>query len=128
MYQRKRKREWTDLEVSRLKRFVKESKIDILNQFYRNLVDGYCSQRRKKGFFENMSQFVKRPSTDCKSKFQKMEEKLYLRTLEIPKNHFLAFKNKNKTKQIQKSKNIFFKLQITQFFNFFRKKILHSLC
>ena len=59
--------------------------------FYHNIFAGAMLYRKKRGFFQNMSKLVDRPSKNCKSKFQKIERKIYVSLIGIPRDHYELF-------------------------------------
>ena len=59
--------------------------------FYHNIFAGAMLYRKKRGFFQNMSKLVDRPSKNCKSKFQKIERKIYVTLIGFPSDHYKLF-------------------------------------
>ena len=85
------RRRWTDKEIENLKNYSIQKKDELLSNLYRNIIAGIIRFRKTPRFFKEMSLLVGRSSEQCKSKFQKLEEEIYLSALEIPEHHYRVF-------------------------------------
>lgn len=86
-----KRQRWSDDEVSLLKEFIIEQKSDLIKNFYMNILSGDFGYRKMSKFFPEMSKKIGRNPDQCKSKFQKFEEKIYIDYLNINPNHFKVF-------------------------------------
>lgn len=109
------KRNWTDIEIAGLEKFIISNKFKLENLFYQNIIAGKLSQRKSPGFFNDMSLAVNRSPDQCKSKFQKFERKIYRDFLKLPEDHYRVFIHIRKKKSHQnKKKNENLPLRLTR--------------
>lgn len=84
-------RHWTPIEVFIVEQYALDHQDQLKQNLYRNIFAGTMLYRKKKGFFKQMSKLVDRPSKNCKSKFQKIERKIYVYLIGVPKDHYELF-------------------------------------
>lgn len=87
----KRKTRWTPKEKERLRDFLIEHRIELISTFYKNVLCASLNHRKRDFFFKEMSKVVRRSSSQCKSKFQKQESKIYTEYLSISETHYIYF-------------------------------------
>jgi hypothetical protein len=93
---------WTNEEVSKLRSYVSENSQELVSNLLVNIVTGYLRFRKNRRFFINMGKFLDRSSKICKSKFQKLERKIYIEFLNLPTDYYELFCHIRK----QKPKNV----------------------
>ena len=62
-----------------------------MSSFYRNILFARLNHRKRDHFFKEMSKRIKRSSSQCKSKFQKQEIKIFINHFKIPESHYEYF-------------------------------------
>ena len=102
---------WTQKNIENLIKFIKLKEAILIRNFYKNITEGSHRTRKPTGFFLEMSKYTKKSPQQCKSKFQKLEKKIYTNYLQIPTMHYylytsLRFSKTNlNTKAIETSEN-----------------------
>ena len=91
MEKQSNRRRWTTNELQKMKEFIISNRTIILSNFYKNIKAGFIKFRKLSGYFIQMSRIVDRSQQRCKSKFQKMEQKIYIDYLKVPKEHYELF-------------------------------------
>ena len=94
-----RGKKWTKKEVGLLENYAISQAEHLVFKFYENIISGSMEYRKNKGFFRELSKIIGKSSAQCKSKFQKIEEQIYLDLLHIPEDHYdlyLYIRNENK--------------------------------
>jgi hypothetical protein len=86
----KRKR-WSETELKIIKEYVISHKEDLITNFYQNIIISVKKYPKYPKFYTNLSKKLKRSSSQCKSKFQKMEKEIYLEYLGVSENEFELF-------------------------------------
>lgn len=84
----KGKSRWTENNFQKFRAYIKKEGEYLKEYFYNCLKDPNDVQRKKIGFFKEMSAFVGKSSQKCKSRFQKCEEEIYCEFLKLPLEHF----------------------------------------
>lgn len=82
---------WTEKEVANLKKYIKENSQQLKSQLLMNILMVSMHFSKQKGFYKTLSSIVGRTLPKCKSKFQKMEKDLYLKTLKISELDYEVF-------------------------------------
>ena len=82
---------WCAAEVALLKEFVLSQRRSLLEYFYKNIFVGELKVRKPRKFFVEMAKTVGRTAEQCKSKFQKFEQRVFEDFLSVPKEHFEVF-------------------------------------
>ena len=85
------KKTWTNEEKEMMVNYIKKHKHHLKEVLYVNIIHNQMKYRKRTMFFQEMSKYVKRDAPKCKSKFQKIEQKLYVDVLKIPAHHFKYF-------------------------------------
>lgn len=102
------RKSWNKEEIDNLKKFIKIQEKYLISNFYKNIRNGSLEIKKKSSFFREMSKYVLRSPTKCKSKFQKIEETIYIEYLKIPEDHYIYFlylrQKKPKKKEIENEK------------------------
>ena len=86
----KRKR-WSSNELNTMKDYVLLNKESLLDNFYKNIINKNKKYPKYSKFYTNLSKRIKRSSSQCKSKFQKMEREIYLDFLGVLESEFDLF-------------------------------------
>ena len=84
-------KKWSKEELNKIKNYSLLNQEDLVYNLYTNIVIGYMRFRKPRRFFVNLGQILKRSSSICKSKFQKLEKEIYTGTLRIPNHHYEVF-------------------------------------
>lgn len=82
---------WKSEDVRKIKAFVQSQAKVLVPVFYHNILLGEIKIRKPKGFFKQMGEFLGRSGRQCKSKFQKLEERIYVEFLKVPEEDFSVF-------------------------------------
>ena len=91
MVKHRKRQKWTPADVDRLRRYSKSRSAHLTTSMYQNILAGDMKYPRQKGFFQDMAKILRRSVPKCKSKFQKLEEQVYLETLGVPATHYDCF-------------------------------------
>lgn len=86
-------KKWDTKDIDAMKNFVKTNENMLLSTLYKNIYNGKIIFRKKSKFFTQMGKILKRPSSNCKSKFQKYEKEIYIDFLGVPEIHYLLLKH-----------------------------------
>ena len=101
------RKRWSPRELDLLESYIKEKTDCLKNNIYQNILIGKLQYRKNPRFFIKMSQTIGRSPEQCKSKFQKYEEKIYLIHLGVPKKHYEVFLHlRERKKQMAKNQNM----------------------
>lgn len=76
---------WSCQEENNMEKFILQNSSTLIDWFYINILLGNTKWRKTSKFFKNMSDLVKRSPSQCKSKFQKTEDYIYINLLGLPK-------------------------------------------
>lgn len=87
----KKKVGWTPREKERFRDYLLEHKQELVSILYQNIFSASLNYRKKDFFFKKMSKAVKRISAQCKSKFQKQENMIFIKLLGVPEIHYSYF-------------------------------------
>jgi hypothetical protein len=87
----KKKTRWTPKEKERLRDFLFQHRIELISTLYKNVLCASLNHRKRDFFFKEMSKKVRRSSSQCKSKFQKQESKIFTEYLLVPETHYMYF-------------------------------------
>lgn len=79
---------WNKTNTQNLIKFIQANELILVENFYNNIKKGVHVFRKPFGFFIQMSKFVNKSPQQCKSKFQKLEKKIYIKFLDIPQIHY----------------------------------------
>lgn len=82
---------WSERELDEFKMYIIENSDILRAHFLINTVAGYMRFRKPKCYFIGMGTRIGRSSKLCKSKFQKLEHKIYVEFLKFPVAHFELF-------------------------------------
>ena len=91
MVRKSKRQRWKPQELAEFRKFILGKRDDLKLAFYLNLIEGHITHKKSPKFFIEMSQGIRRSANQCKSKFQKMEKKIYLEILGIPPEHYLLY-------------------------------------
>lgn len=82
---------WSAQELAQFNRYVTENSHVLTAHFLTNVVAGHMRFRKPKCYFIDMGKRLGRSSKLCKSKFQKLEHKVYTELLGFPEAHYKLF-------------------------------------
>ena len=82
---------WTPKQVGTITEYSKSRSEHLTALMYTNILAGKMQFAKQSGFFKALSRKTKKSITKCKSKFQKMEQQLYLGALGVPEAHYRCF-------------------------------------
>ena len=120
---------WNTQQKSKLNEFLISEKIELLVNFYKNIIVGQLNFRRHTKFFQKMSNYVGRSSNQCKSKMQKYEKEAFLRVLKVPNQHYKFYLLLRKLKTLKRnSQNVIEIFKKKHNFKQKRAKIIEELC
>lgn len=103
----RKKTRWTDKENTRLNEFLVDHKEELISTLYKNIYSAVLLHRKRDFFFKEMSKKVKRSPSQCKSKFQKQEEKIYVKDFNVPDKHYDYFSFLRTQRQYFKTNKIY---------------------
>lgn len=86
MKQRQKTKKWRTEEVEQIREYAKQNKLELIENLVINIIAGYRKFRKSRNFFNDLSALLERPPSICKSKFQKIEEIVYLEELGISRD------------------------------------------
>ena len=84
---------WSCEEENNLEKFIMQESKTLVDFFYINILLGNTKWRKTSKFFKKMSDIIKRSPAQCKSKFQKSEEYIYINLLGISKLDYFLYSN-----------------------------------
>lgn len=87
----RKKKKWTEREMSKMKEYIVQNEDMLVRIFYKNIYEGKHIYRKRDGFFQGIGKVLGRKSSECKSKFQKHEKVIYTIYLRIPIHHYEIF-------------------------------------
>lgn len=106
MPKRNKRKRWTQSELNIIKEYVILHKEDLIDNFYQNIIISQKKYPKYPKFYTNLSKKLKRSSSQCKSKFQKMEKEIYLQYLGMNENEYNLFNWIRQRKKENQKKNI----------------------
>ena len=74
-----------------MKEFVIKKRESLIRNLYANILEGGLKHRRDFNFFKEMNKVLRKSVEKCKSKFQKIEKKIYEEFLDIPEKHYSLY-------------------------------------
>ena len=76
------------LERETFQSFVLENKKRLISNLYMNILVGFNRFARPYGFFKRLSERLGKSPAQSKQQFLQIEQELYTKLLEIPKEHY----------------------------------------
>lgn len=107
-------KKWSKNEIKMIEEYSELHAKHLKTNMYQNILIGTMRFSRKLGFFKNLSKITKRSITKCKSKFQKMERKIYLGILNVPEKDYNCYLWVRKTTRIDSSRKKHLKKKLTK--------------
>lgn len=90
--QKSKCRKWLPEEFNQMKKYIISESQNLKSNMYINIVAGHKRFRKPRTFFIELGKIIGRSPSHCKSKFQKMENEIYLDYLKVKSEHFETFR------------------------------------
>lgn len=87
------KKKWTTKDIVILEKYVATNSLQLVSNFYKNILVGYIRFGKPYEFFTKLSQKLGKSKAQCKTKFYKMENELYVEVLTVAPLDFCLFVN-----------------------------------